>query len=329
MKSKNGSQYLIALTVIGCSLVLLAALTFALSGYRWGTHRRTLNIQFEDATGIKLHSPVRYAGAIAGRVVEIRYMGPAERAPARERNYAVRVTVRLDDQVPPLPSNITAGLGSETILGEKFVALSAGNPDALPLADGAVIHGRSLSGIETLTESVQTTAATANDLLLKFNADYPALMGDVTRLLTNADNFLSDGRGLVKDAQGAIADVRTTLQRLDGTVAGIGPQASNLLAEATVATTNLQRMIENTRGITVDIHQFLTNQFLANLDQNMRNLTGVLARVELATEYAKILAARLAEKPSRLIWQVRPNKLPSEESIRQNPPAPSSPKAKK
>ena len=329
MKAKNGSQYLIALTVIGCSLALLAALTFALSGYHWGAHRRTLRIEFEDATGIKLHSPVRYAGAIAGRVVEIRYLDAAERAPTRERNYAVRVTVQLDDRVPPLPANITAGLGSETILGEKFVALSAGNPDALPLADGAVIHGRRLSGIETLTDSVQTTAATANELLLKFNADYPALMSNVTRLVTNADNFLSDGRSLVKDAQGAIADVRGTLQRLEGSVSGIPPQASNLLAEATIATTNLHRIIENTRGITTDIHQFLTNQFLANLDQNMRNLTGVLARVELATEYTKILAARLAEKPSRLIWQLRPAKLPSEETIRQNPPAPAAPKAKK
>jgi ABC-type transporter Mla subunit MlaD len=220
-------------------------------------------------------------------------------------------------------------VGSETILGEKFVALSAGNPDALPLADGAVIHGRSLSGIETLTESLETTSATANELLVKFNADYPALMSDVTRLLTNGNNLLSNGSGLVKDAQAAIADVRGALQRVDSSVAGITPQASNLLSEATVATTNLQRIIENTRGITVDIHAFLTNQFLANLDQSMRNLTGVLARVEVASEYAKILAARLAEKPSRVIWQRRTNPVPSEETIRRNLPVRSPSKAPK
>lgn len=329
MKSKNASQYIIALTVIGCSLTLLAAMTFALSGYHWGSPRRTLNIDFHDATGIKLHTPVRYAGAVAGRVVEINYLPQSKKQSDQERNYAIRVLVHLDDTVPPLPSDIKASLSAETILGEKFVALSAGSSGASPLANGAVIQGKSLADFDSLMATLQTTAANANEILAKLNADYPVIITNANRLLTNADNFLSTSKGLVKDAQSAIADVRGTVQHLDQSVSGIVPQASNLLAEASIATTNLDRTIENTRGITIDIHEFLTNQFLANLDLNMRNLTSVLARVELASEYAKILAAKLAEKPSRLIWQMHTNKLPSEESIRRQSPAPVSPKAKK
>ncbi|MEO6036105.1 MAG: hypothetical protein ABIQ35_12690 [Verrucomicrobiota bacterium] len=119
------------------------------------------------------------------------------------------------------------------------------------------------------------------------------------------------------------------MKQVDVTVAGVGPGASNFLVQATTATTNLNQTIENTRGITADLHVFLTNQFLANLDQNMKNLTGVLARTEITLEYVKILAARLAEKPSRLIWQTRTNPVPSEEEIRQGWPPVVSPKSKR
>ena len=46
MKTKNWSQYIIAITVIGCSLILLAALTVAISGQPWGTHGRKLEVEF-------------------------------------------------------------------------------------------------------------------------------------------------------------------------------------------------------------------------------------------------------------------------------------------
>src|SRR6185503_7814896 len=99
-------------------------------------------------------------------------------------------------------------------------------------------------------------------------------------------------------------------------------QVSNLLAEATATVTNVNPTLDNTRAITADLREFLTNQFLANLDQNMRSLTSLLARTEITMEYAELLAARLAEKPSRVIWQGRTNPVPTEAEIRKTLPAP-------
>ncbi len=316
MKSKNWSQYIIALTVIGCSLILLAALTVAISGQPWGTHGRKLEVEFKDATGISLHSSVRYAGAVAGSVVAIRYLSPAEREQPGKRDLAVRVTVRLNQGVPAVPSDTKASISSETILGEKFVALSAGSPGVNPLPEGAVIEGESMSGIENLTQTLEKTAAVATEILKKLNGDYPELKTNLNRLLVSGDTLLTTATNLVSDAQTAVGDVRATLHQLDETVAGVRPQISNLLTGATSAATNLNGTIDNTRFITADLQAFLTNGFLVNLDQNMRNLTGVLARTEITMEYAKILAARLAEKPSRLIWQMRTNPVPSEAEIR-------------
>ena len=82
---RNLSDYLVALAVIACSIVLLGALTVALSGYRLKKPTRTLQIDYEDVTGIKVHSEVRYAGAPAGRVIAMRHLSAAQRAAGTTR----------------------------------------------------------------------------------------------------------------------------------------------------------------------------------------------------------------------------------------------------
>ncbi len=124
---RNLSDYIVAISVILCSLVLLGALTFALSGYRLKKPKRTLQINYEDVTGVNVHSEVRYAGAPAGRVIAMRHLTAKERESSTNKKDAVRVTISLDDGIPPLPTDITATLSSDTLLAPKFVALSAGN----------------------------------------------------------------------------------------------------------------------------------------------------------------------------------------------------------
>src|SRR5690349_8802387 len=118
---KSFSDYLVALSVIVCSGVLLAALTFALSGYQVKKPTRTLQIQYEDVTGVKVHSEVRYAGAPAGRVIAMRHLTPTERAKSANKADAVVVTVALDESIPPLPADVIATLSADTLLSPKFV----------------------------------------------------------------------------------------------------------------------------------------------------------------------------------------------------------------
>ncbi len=125
---RNLSDYFVALSVIACSAILLAALTVALSGYRLKKPARTLQIDYEDVTGVKVHSEVRYAGAPAGRVIAMRHLSAAQRESGANKRNAVRVTVSLDDNIPPLPADVTATLSADTLLAPKFVALSAGRP---------------------------------------------------------------------------------------------------------------------------------------------------------------------------------------------------------
>ncbi len=148
---RNLSDYIVALSVVACSIILLAALTIALSGYRLKKPKRTLQINYEDVTGIKVHSEVRYAGAPAGRVIAMRHLTAKEREASSNKKDAVRVTISLDEGVPPLPTDITATLSSDTMLAPKFVALSAGTPGGNTLANNAAIEGHPAYGLEQIT----------------------------------------------------------------------------------------------------------------------------------------------------------------------------------
>src|SRR2546429_3748303 len=143
---KNLSDYFVALSVVACSVVLLGALTIALSGYRLKKPTRTLQIDYEDVTGIKIHSEVRYAGAPAGRVIGMRHLSAGQRESASNKRNAVRVTVSLDENIPLLPADVTATLSSDTLLAPKFVALSAGEVGGGKPGDKATNAGSSPFG---------------------------------------------------------------------------------------------------------------------------------------------------------------------------------------
>src|SRR5262249_30308897 len=150
LMKRNLADYFVALSVIACSLVLLGALTFALSGYRFKKPTRTLQINYEDVTGIKVNSEVRYAGAPAGRVIAMRHLTAKERQTSANKKDAVRVTLSLDERVPPLPTDVTATLSSDTMLSPKFVALSAGTPGGQTLANNAAIEGHPAYDLEQM-----------------------------------------------------------------------------------------------------------------------------------------------------------------------------------
>src|SRR5205809_1587886 len=176
---RNLSDYLVALSVIACSIILLGALTFALSGYRLRKPTRTLQIIYEDVTGIKVNSEVRYAGASAGRVIAMRHLTAKERDASANKEDAVLVTVSVDEGIPPLPSDVTATLSSDTMLSPKFVALSAGTPGGQTLANNASIEGHPAYGLEQITAAAGPLFDNANKVLNNLDITVTALKKDL------------------------------------------------------------------------------------------------------------------------------------------------------
>ena len=287
---RNLSDYIVALSVIVCSIVLLAALTIALSGYRLKKPKRTLQINYEDVTGIKVHSEVRYAGALAGRVIAMRHLAAKEREASSNKKDAVRVTISLDEGIPPLPTDVTATLSSDTMLAPKFVALSAGTPGGNTLANNAAIEGHPAYGIEQITAAAGPLFDNANKLLDNLNVTVTGLKG-------NLDQFMPK----------------------------LGPLADSLKIDVD----NLQNVVKNLEGMSKDADKVFgtADTFISTTDkqlqEQMKQLHVVLLNLKVVTTHAKALVEALAEKPNRLIFSGKPAKLtPESEILKSNKPLP-------
>ena len=304
---RNLSDYLVALAVIACSLVLLLALTFALSGYHFNKPERVLQIDYQDVTGIKVHSEVRYAGAPAGRVIGMRHLSPDERRAAANKLDAVRLTISIDPAIPPIPANSVASLGADTLLGQKFIALSAGTSDVGTLANNSVIEGHPSYGIEELTRAAGPLLDNANTLLV------------------NANGMVTNMSGMVTNVKGELAEVLPKISALTVYAQGVSKNADALLGRAT------KLVADNESGIKIDLEELQTvikglkdvlknangvvGRTDAQIQEQMKELRVVLLNLKVVTTYTKGLTQDLGEKPSRLIFSGKPHKLTPESEI--------------
>jgi len=287
---RNVSDYIVALFVITCSIVLLAALTFALSGYRLKKATRTLQINYEDVTGVKVNSEVRYAGASAGRVIAMRHLTAQEREASANKKDAVTVTIGLNEGIPPLPVDVTATLSSDTMLSPKFVALSAGTPGGQTLPNNAEIEGHPSYGLEQITAAAGPLFDNANKLI---------------------DNLNLTVTGLKKD--------------LDQFMPKLGPLADSLKTDVD----NLQNVLKNVEGMAKDADKVFGSADLfvkstdKQLQEQLKQLHVTLLNLKVVTTYAKELVETLAQKPNRIIFSGKPAILiPESEILKSSKPLP-------
>jgi ABC-type transporter Mla subunit MlaD len=301
---RNWSDYVVALSVIVCSAILLAALTIALSGFRLKEPTRTLQIDFEDVTGVKLHSEVRYAGAPAGRVIAMHHLSGEERQAAANKRNAVRVTVSLSDKIPPLPADVAATLSSDTLLSPMFVAITAGTPGGEVLANNAVINGHPAAGIAQL-------AAAAGPLI-----------DNVNKLVDNANKLIDSLNGTVGNLDTTISNVRNDLGQ-------VLPKISPVLDVAKIDLEQLERVITGLNDVEKNANLVFenANKFVGNTDkqiqEQMKELRVILLNLKVVTTHAKAITESLGEKPSRIIFSGKGNKLtPEAEILKSKEPVP-------
>ncbi len=308
MKTKNFSDWAVALAVIACSAILFAALAFALSGTVLMKPGREVKANFHDVTGIGESSLVKYAGAKAGTVTRIRMLSAEERIASGDPLNAVQVTIGLDKRVPELPADIKVSLAADTLLSDKFVLLSGGSATAQPLPKAAVLQGitptsfdklaRDLDGtLEGLRSMLGGNENATGDLFKSVRTildELQSLIGDAKPALADIKSLASDAKALASDARGLISDNKEGINR---TIAH--------LDQAT---------------ITLDLVAKRTNDLLAN---NEKNLTSSLADLKVTSQnlkvtstYTKIFTKSLNLRPSQLLWGNKQTPLlPSEESI--------------
>ena len=102
------------------------------------------SVPFDEATQLPVEADVRISGVSVGRVksVELNDAGLAE------------ATIEMDERYAPIASNTRAVLRQKTLLGETYVELSPGSPDASPVPRNPLPEGGKLPAAQ-VSDAVQ------------------------------------------------------------------------------------------------------------------------------------------------------------------------------
>lgn len=109
-------------------LISLAVLAIRVSGFNVGTQTDTYSLyaRFENVGGLVTRAKVSVGGVVIGRVAEISL---------DQETFTAVVRMEIHGDVDQLPTDTTAAILTEGLLGGKFIGLSIGAEEEL-LKDG-------------------------------------------------------------------------------------------------------------------------------------------------------------------------------------------------
>ena len=125
---------------IGFAAILFLALkvsNFSASGL---SSTYEITARFDNIGGLKVRGPVKSAGVVVGRVVDIRF---------DPQSYEANVVLRLDSQYQ-FPRDTFASILTSGLLGEQYIGLDAGGDEQMIPAGGRITKTQSAIVLEKL-----------------------------------------------------------------------------------------------------------------------------------------------------------------------------------
>jgi ABC-type transporter Mla subunit MlaD len=204
---ETSTNKLIASATVLAAVLMCAALSFAIGKWSFGNHGYELIIKFPNATGITANSEVKYAGAHAGRVKEVRLIPRADETqdPGTSLFNCVEVVVEVDSKIQ-IGKDVAATIKQDGFgISAKYVLLTPGpDHDSPALANGDIVQGEMPFDLSDLIQPAGDAMEQAKTMLTKLGPVMDRL--DVLSqkmsislppLMDHADKFLQDGDGVM------------------------------------------------------------------------------------------------------------------------------------
>lgn len=133
MATVRGQLLRVGTLVSGALVVLMLGLFLIGEGHNWLQRKVHYRIHFSRTNGLLVGAPVALTGVTVGSVVDIGF-------PRQKRAQYIDVKVEVARRVAyRIRENSVASIRTQGILGDKYIELSAGSPDAAPRKPGTVI----------------------------------------------------------------------------------------------------------------------------------------------------------------------------------------------
>ena len=313
MESKR-EQALVGIFVL-VVIALLIVTVFFLYGLSGGesTHYR---VYFKNAGGIAPGTEVRYEGSPPiGRVEKVR---PDPADPTR-----MEIDFHVNRDVP-VKTDSLAGIASMSALGENYLEIKHGSPQAAKAPPGSTLKAGGFTSLEDLKAMIAQLGPQADKLISDLDARVVELKETLNRVndLLNAQNraniaaSLANVRGMLEENRPGI---RTTVGNLSASSAKLDKvlddmkktmaQANDALAhiDATITENrpDLRASIQNLRRSLASTAS-LTDQLDRTLASNSENLDEIIENMRQITENMKSFTDTIKTRPYTLIRAAEP-----------------------
>ncbi|PHS00962.1 MAG: hypothetical protein COA78_23265 [Blastopirellula sp.] len=250
-----------------------------------GAEQNTIFVEFSQAPGVTVNTPVRTSGILIGRVKEV----------TLQENRKVLVTISVEVKYMPRQNEVCR-ISSGSLLGDAILEFVPGDDPAAqfdPLPDNAVITGSvSTNPLKVLVNLEDSLTEAIGSLTMAGN--------EVTQLAKNANNVIVANEGQL----GRIVEkTEVALDHFDKTMLAI----NDLVADEEL-NANLKSALQDLPATLAETKNLLENmnKMVAKADKNLENLTGfteplgergeeLIANLEGSTENLNILIGQLAK----------------------------------
>jgi phospholipid/cholesterol/gamma-HCH transport system substrate-binding protein len=178
------------------AILLFFGITFTVGQFMTG-ETQFRKVRFGYIAGLEEKAPVHYAGTQIGKVEKIEIVNG--------ENRPVIVTIELDAAVV-LREGTKAYVDMLGMLGEKFIELAPGSPDAPELSSSAVIDGvdpvplhEMMRKMNYLADQMEVMMEEMNPMLKEANGFIGGHREDIARIIANTHEISANLRDMTTD----------------------------------------------------------------------------------------------------------------------------------
>lgn len=285
--AKVGIVMLIALAVLGYFVLRIEDISLSRS-----RTTRVVKAVFDDVAGLDDESAVRIAGVRKGHVTDIKVL-PNGRAV---------VTMEVDDDVP-LHTNAQAKVANLGLLGEKYIELDPGTPQAPLLSGGeATLPGLQPASFDDVTDQVKAIADDVKAITesMRAVAGGPAGQQRLEEIVANVQAITAETRALIA-ANRANVDatlsntrvitehLRNEIPRLADSIDRVAQQMGGTVGENRE---DVRAVVQNLRGLSADLRTTADN--LNNITGQVKSGEGTMGKLFYSDEAHERLTGALS-----------------------------------
>lgn len=229
-------------------ILILVYMSLRVGGIQFGrSDGYTLYVVFDSAAGLDKDASVRVAGVEVGRVKEIRL-----------REHKAHLTLLIQQDVL-IGRDFTASLTTKGLLGERYLELIPGEPNAPPLKDGDnITHVASYASIDKLVTILSDVAVDIKAVSQSLSNALGGKEGEesVKNIVKNIEDISFRLNSLIAKNDARFSDTMKNLDEFSAVLRKDGPviteelrnAAKNLNVAIEKSSDNLNGLITENRG---------------------------------------------------------------------------------